>query len=108
MGKLFEKGNAGRPKGTANKSSEKVKQAYAQLLENNLEKMQADIDALKPMERLHYLLSLSEYILPKLARTEADITSNGETIGLSEEQLDKTIDDLLRKIATARESATDS
>jgi hypothetical protein len=54
------------------------------------------------------MLDLSEYIIPKLARTEADITSNGETIGLSDQEIDKKLNDLLSKVATNREASTNT
>jgi hypothetical protein len=71
MGKQFQKGNPGKPKGSVNKTTQKIKDAYAKLLEGNLHALQEDLLLLEPKDRLHFLLSLSEYILPKLARVEA-------------------------------------
>ncbi len=69
----FQKGNPGKPKGATNKTTDKVKAAFAMLLENNLEKLQEDLDKLKPIERINFLKDLSEYIIPKLARVDSTI-----------------------------------
>ena len=45
----FEKGNKlgkGRPKGSANKSSDKIRDAFALLLEDNLEQIKKDFEEL--------------------------------------------------------------
>lgn len=89
----------GRSKGTPNKATQNIKDAYCKLLEDNLEHLQKDLASLEPKDRLRFMLDLSEYIIPKLARTEADITSNGESIHLSDQELDSKINDLLRKMA---------
>ena len=68
-------GNAGpgRPKGSANKSTTVVREAIANLLERNAPNMDrwlnevADKD---PHKALDIIQKLSEYHIPKLARTE--------------------------------------
>ena len=73
----FEPGQSGnpsgRPKGAKGKSTEKIKQAYHMLLENNLDNMSewlADIAEDNPKDAIELMLKLSEYIIPKLARQE--------------------------------------
>lgn len=61
----------GRPKGHSNRVTNKVKNSFCKLLDNNLDRLQADIDSLEPRERIKVLLSLAEYIIPKLQRQEA-------------------------------------
>lgn len=89
----------GRKAGSLNKATAKIKDAYSQLLENNLETLQDDLNSLKPLDRLRFMLDLSEYVIPKLARTEADITTDGERLGYTDQEIDNKINDLLRKIA---------
>jgi len=60
----------GRPPGAANKITEHIREAFTDLLDNNLEKMQSDLDSLKPSERLRVLLELSSFVIPKLKATE--------------------------------------
>jgi hypothetical protein len=74
MYKPGESGNLnGRPKGTSNKATTAIKEAYQNLLENNLDNMNrwlAIIADKDPKGAVELMLKLSEYILPKLARTE--------------------------------------
>jgi uncharacterized protein YeeX (DUF496 family) len=62
----FAEGNTGRPKGSVNKSSNEIRETFQLLLENNLEKLQEDLNELEPKDRVKLLLNLSNYILPKL------------------------------------------
>jgi hypothetical protein len=70
-----QSGNAaGRPKGTQNSSTERVKTYYLDLLNGNLENIQewlnqtAEAD---PAKALDFLLKLSPFVIPK--KTESDI-----------------------------------
>jgi hypothetical protein len=62
----FAEGNEGRPKGSVGKSNNKIRDTFQLLLENNLEKLQEDLNELEPKDRIKLLLDLSNYILPKL------------------------------------------
>ena len=72
----FEKGNThgqGRPKGSPNKSTQEIRDAYKKLLEDNLDNMSvwlADVAADDPQKAIDLMLKLSEYLIPKLARQE--------------------------------------
>ena len=64
---------AGRKKGTKNKNTKLIREAYQKLTEDNLDNMNrwlmqtAQEDPAKAMD---LMLKLSEYIIPKLARQE--------------------------------------
>jgi len=77
MFKPGQSGNPnGRPAGVPNRTSQKVRDAYQMLLENNLDNMSmwlAQVAADSPERALDLMLKLSEYILPKLARTETTL-----------------------------------
>ena len=62
----FAEGNTGRPKGSVGKSNNKIRETFQLLLENNLSKLQEDLNELEPKDRVKLLLNLSNYILPKL------------------------------------------
>ena len=62
----FAEGNEGRPKGSVGKSNKKIRDTFQLLLENNLEKIEEDLNELEPKDRIKLLLDLSNYILPKL------------------------------------------
>jgi len=68
---------AGRKPGTLNKNTKQIRQAYQKLTEDNLENMSlwlTQIAADDPAKAMDLMLRLSEYIIPKLARTE--VTGN--------------------------------
>ena len=74
MFKPGQSGNPnGRPKGTKNKATKHIREAYQKLTEDNLENMTLwlqRIAAEDPAKAMDTMIRLSEYILPKLARTE--------------------------------------
>ncbi len=81
----FKKGHklSGSRKGSENKATKDIKEAYKQLIEknlNNLTKWLKDIAAKDPAKAIYILSDLSEYVLPKLARSDIDITSKGDSL----------------------------
>ena len=73
----FEKGEsgnaAGRPKGALNKTNKEIREAYQQLVELNLVNMTQWLGTIaeeNPEKAMQLMLNLSEFIIPKLARTE--------------------------------------
>jgi len=79
----FAEGNEGRPKGSVNKSSNEIRETFQLLLENNIEKIQEDLNELAPKDRIKLLLDLSNYILPKLRTTEYKGEAQNITIDFS-------------------------
>ena len=77
-----ESGNpVGRKKGSENKVTSKVKQAFTDLLEENLPQLKKDVKKMTPNNRAYYLLNLAEYILPKLSRAQVEAnTANTTTV----------------------------
>lgn len=78
MFKPGESGNPnGRPKGSKNKQTAAIRDAYQRLTESNLENMTQWINQVaadNPKEAFELMIKLSEYVIPKLARTE--VTGN--------------------------------
>lgn len=72
----FTKGNtfgAGRPKGSGNKETKAIREAFQILIENNLDNMQSWIAAIAnhdPARAFNLMVQITEYVLPKLARAE--------------------------------------
>ena len=63
----------GRKAGVPNKNTMAIREAYQHLIEMNLENMTAwisQIAADDPNKAMDTMIKLSEYIIPKLARTE--------------------------------------
>ena len=80
----FKKGRnktGGKVKGTQNKATKDIKEAYRKLIEDNLDNLTAwleTIAAKDPEKAIKIIADLSEYIIPKLART--DLTSGDEPL----------------------------
>ena len=68
----FEKGNnlGGRTKGSTNKTTTEIRERFKYLLNDNLDRIQEDLDSLEPEERLKVLLNLSKFVLPTLKNME--------------------------------------
>ena len=63
----------GRAKGTPNKSTAEIRDAYQKLVEDNLTNMTewlVQVAAENPERAMDLMLKLSEYMIPKLARQE--------------------------------------
>ena len=62
----FAEGNTGRKAGTPNKATKDIRDAFTLLIENNLSKLQEDINGLEPKERVKLLLDMAQFVVPKL------------------------------------------
>lgn len=77
MPKGFQKGKVSNPKGkipgTQNKATRDIKEAYQMLIEKNLDNLTGwleTIAAKDPEKAIRIINDLSEYVIPKLARSE--------------------------------------
>jgi hypothetical protein len=69
----FTEGNSGKPKGAVNKTTNKIREAFQKLIEDNLENMTIwlmQVAADDPKAALDIMSKLGEYTTPKLARVE--------------------------------------
>ena len=60
----------GRTKGTPNRNTNEIRQNFQLLIENNLVKLESDLKALEPKDRIKAILELSKFVLPILRATE--------------------------------------
>lgn len=72
--------NAGRPKGSPNKDTKALRERITALMDERWEKFLQDLDKLSPKDRVNTMVSLMEYTLPKLNRTEVKDVTNIEAI----------------------------
>jgi hypothetical protein len=72
-----KKKGAGRPKGSTNKSSAQIKNAFQALLTMSLPKMIEDMNSLEPKDRLNILIKLSDKILPSLKAVDQVVETRG-------------------------------
>jgi len=72
----FEKGHkhaTGRPKGSPNTKTKSIRDSYQKFIENNAPKFEEWLDRVaetNPAKAIELVSNLSDYVLPKLARTE--------------------------------------
>ena len=83
---MFEPGQSGNPagrvKGSKNKATKEIREAYQKLTEDNLENMNRwllQVSHEDPAKAMDLMLRLSEYIIPKLARQEV-VGNDGEDL----------------------------
>ncbi len=83
---MFQPGQSGNPsgrkKGTLNKNTKQIREAYQKLTEDNLDNMNLwlmQTASEDPAKAMDLMLRLSEYIIPKLARQEL-VGNDGEDL----------------------------
>ena len=80
----FQKGAAGnpqgRPKGAKNKIKSRLLDAITSIVEENIERLQNDLDSLEPQERVKAVTNLIGYIIPKQQAVKADVADEREQI----------------------------
>jgi hypothetical protein len=83
---MFQPGQSGNPngrkKGSLNKNTKQIREAYQKLTEDNLDNMNlwlTQTASEDPAKALDLMLRLSEYIIPKLARQEL-VGNDGEDL----------------------------
>jgi|TARA_R110000737_G_C14156493_1_gene408695 hypothetical protein len=83
---MFKPGQSGNPngrvKGSKNKATKEIREAYQKLTEDNLENMNRwllQVSHEDPAKAMDLMLRLSEYIIPKLARQEV-VGNDGEDL----------------------------
>ncbi|HMB17648.1 MAG TPA: hypothetical protein VKO61_01925 [Candidatus Paceibacterota bacterium] len=70
----------GRPKGSANKTTTEIRQAYQTFIENNLDEFENWLAQIEdPGRKFDIVIKMSEYFMPKLARQELT-GSDGEDL----------------------------
>lgn len=60
----------GRKVGTPNKVTTDLREKFTLLLEDNIDKLQKDIDSLEPKDRIRALIEVSKFVIPTLKATE--------------------------------------
>ena len=73
---LFQKGkvkSGGRIKGTPNKETARIRNAFSDLLESNLGNIEKDLGKLKPKERLNILIKIADFCILQLQSIDSSI-----------------------------------
>lgn len=72
----FKKGKektGGRDQGVQNKSTLAIKNAFAIIVEGNIEQLKEDLAMMKPTDRARLIVEMAEYIIPKQSRVQAEV-----------------------------------
>lgn len=88
----------GRPKGTPNKITSTIRNWIIELINDNREQIQKDLQSLEPKDRLSYIEKLLPYILPKVDKTEVNLSADrGFTIQVNSEEEAKMLEKIAEK-----------
>ena len=81
MSNKWQKGQSGnpggRPEGSKNKSTQKIRESIQLIVENNIESIQDSLDQMNPKDKMKFILDLIKLVLPTL-RPEDEIKSISE------------------------------
>jgi hypothetical protein len=77
---LFKPGEGGRPKGAKNKITRDIQERVEWMLELADERIEESIAKLRPKELVDLMVSLQEYVRPKLQRMNLDVGTPDEAV----------------------------
>lgn len=60
----------GRTAGTPNKDTKAIREKFAMLVDNNVEQLQTDLDAMKPKDRVDSIIQFAKFVMPTLKAVE--------------------------------------
>ena len=83
----------GRKAGTPNKNTADIKTRIAALVDDQFDTISADLELLEPKDRVAAYMKLLEYVTPKMRENKVDLNSRLD--GLTDEQLNKLIDNII-------------
>jgi len=73
----------GRPIGAVNLATKEIREAVTTLINNNLPKLQTDLDGMTPENRTKCLIALMEFVLPKVQRVQVE-SADEKTVTIQE------------------------
>ena len=77
--KKGESGNPnGRPKGAVARTTREMKEALQLIIDNNLYRLQEDLDKMSPGIRWTVLEKLKKYVIPTMSQTKIDAEVSGD------------------------------
>lgn len=83
----------GRQKGTPNKFTKSLREFVADIIDQNRSKIESDLEALEPVQRLAIIERLMAYVIPK----QNSVNTQVEIDNLTDSQIDSIIDKIKGK-----------
>lgn len=90
----FAPGWKGKPKAAKNKVTQDIRRRFQQIVENNLNTLEADLKALEPKDRINAIIGLAPFFVPKLASVSVQTTARKEIIKIEVITSGKTLTEL--------------
>ena len=81
-GHFTSEGNTGRKAGSLNRATKDIRDAFTLLIENNLSKLQEDLNGLEPKQRVKLLLDMAQFVVPKMKSVDLK-ADKAETITIN-------------------------
>ena len=82
MSNKWQKGQSGnpggRPEGSKNKSTQKIRESIQLIVENNIESIQDSLDLMNPKDKMKFMIDLMKLVLPTV-RDDDEIEVVSET-----------------------------
>ena len=75
-----QRNNKGRPKGSPNKATNKIREAITLIIEDNIEQLEKDLVELEPKDRIKAIIDLAKFCVPTLKSVEEKYTGAGSEI----------------------------
>ncbi len=91
----------GRKKGTPNKTTKEIKEAFEVIVDNNLNNIDEWIKKLadnNPEKAINVILKFAEYVLPKLNKTEYIETKDDEYVNMTDDELEKEMKEMYKEL----------
>lgn len=91
----------GRKKGTPNKKTKEIKEAFELIVDNNLNNIDEWIKNIaddNPEKAINIILKFAEYVLPKLNKTEYIETKDDEYVNMTDDELEKEMKEMYKEL----------
>lgn len=91
----------GRKKGTPNKTTKEIKEAFEMIVDNNLSNIDEWIKNIaddNPEKAINIILKFAEYVLPKLNKTEYIETKDDEYVNMTDDELEKEMKEMYKEL----------